>query len=129
MTEENNSDIYSAIILILVGVILLLNNFGFLPWSYWSVLFQFWPLLIISWGTSLAFGRNSILHLLSFLLIILAFVYSASVVSPKFNSWIESQVPNWKEIRKRIPERKFQVEKRKVFRCDPITGKCSVYYK
>jgi uncharacterized membrane protein len=128
MTEED-SDIYSAIILIFVGIILLLNNFGFLPWSYWSVLFQFWPLLIIDWGVALAFGRNSILHLVSFLLIVLAFIYSASVVSPKFNNWIESQVPSWKETRKRIPERKFQIEKRRVFRCDPITGECSVYYK
>jgi len=57
MTEED-SDIYSAIILIFVGVILLLNNFGFLPWSYWGVLFQFWPLLIINWGQPLPLAET-----------------------------------------------------------------------
>lgn len=128
MTEEDR-DFYSAFILILIGVVLLLNNFGILPWNFWSVLFDFWPLLIINWGVRLAFGRNSLFYLLSFLLIVFAFIYSASITSLKFDQWIEKQIPTWKEIKKKLPQQKLQIQKRKVFRCDPITGECSVYYK
>lgn len=128
MSEEDR-DFYSAFILIATGIALLLNNFGILPWEFWGVLFHFWPLLIISWGVKLAFGKNSLFYTFSLVLILLAFLYSATIVNKKFDQWVENQIPIWKEIKKKLPEGKIKIQKRKVFRCDPITGECSVYYK
>lgn len=127
-TDEK--DIFDALILVLVGIVLLLNNFGVLPWNVWQILFKFWPLIIILWGVKIAFGKNSIFHLFSFLLIVLAFLYSIASVSPNFDKWIENQIPQWKDIKGKLPQQKlYQQNKTKVFRCDPITGECSFYYR
>jgi len=45
------------LILILVGVLLLLNNFGLLPWSIWGALIHFWPLILVLLGLEIILGR------------------------------------------------------------------------
>ncbi len=47
-----------AFILIVVGIVLLLNNFGFLPWGVWGTLWRFWPVLIILIGVNIIWGRS-----------------------------------------------------------------------
>jgi len=47
-------------ILIGLGIILLLNNFGTLPWSVWETIFRLWPVLVISVGLDLLIGHRSI---------------------------------------------------------------------
>jgi len=45
-------------ILILLGVILLLNNLGYLPWDVWSNIWRLWPLLLILIGLEILLGRR-----------------------------------------------------------------------
>lgn len=47
-------------ILIGLGVVLLLNNLGMLPWSVWGTILRLWPVLIIAGGLDLLIGRRSL---------------------------------------------------------------------
>lgn len=55
---EKNSDNFikdpwGALVLITIGVVFLLNNFGVLPWDVWLVLWRFWPILLIMSGVEM----------------------------------------------------------------------------
>jgi len=47
-------------ILVGLGIILLLNNFGTLPWGVWETIFRLWPVLVIGVGLDLLIGHRSI---------------------------------------------------------------------
>lgn len=47
-----------AIILIIIGVFLLLGNFGIFGPDFWSFLIQFWPLILIAFGLDIVLGRK-----------------------------------------------------------------------
>lgn len=46
-------------ILIGLGVVFLLNNLGYLPWSVWATLLRLWPVLLVAAGLDLLIGRRS----------------------------------------------------------------------
>ncbi len=129
MNKNQEKDTLGALILVAVGIILLLNNFGILPWSVWNVLFKFWPLILISVGLKTAFGEKSIIYTLSTILLFFSIFYSITLVSQPFDNWVERQIPQWKEFKNKIPGKVKQESKRKIFRCDPITGECQSFYR
>src|SRR5205807_1061054 len=47
------------LLLVAVGVILLLNNLGVIPWAIWVALGQLWPIVLILLGVELLVGRRS----------------------------------------------------------------------
>lgn len=49
--------VVNGILVIVIGIVLLMNTTGYLPWSVWDVLLQYWPLLIIGLGVQLAFSK------------------------------------------------------------------------
>jgi len=63
-----------GLIVILIGLILLANNFGILSWGIWYYLVRLWPLILITIGIDLIFQGTSLsfLRILSPLLIIAA---------------------------------------------------------
>ncbi|MFH1087582.1 MAG: DUF5668 domain-containing protein [Chloroflexota bacterium] len=46
-----------GIIVLFAGVVLLLQNLGFLPWGFWMSLWRFWPVLIIIMGLNILLQR------------------------------------------------------------------------
>jgi hypothetical protein len=48
-------------ILIGLGVVFLLNNFGWVGWQVWGPLLRLWPVLLIAAGLDLMIGRRSLL--------------------------------------------------------------------
>lgn len=50
--------VVGPVILILIGVIFLANNLGFMGWDVWSTLWRLWPVLLIAAGVDIMFGRN-----------------------------------------------------------------------
>ncbi len=48
----------NGIFLIFLGVFLLLNTLGVVPWSAWLSVVKFWPMLIIFAGLNVMFGKN-----------------------------------------------------------------------
>jgi hypothetical protein len=57
--ERKRVSLIGPTLLIGLGVILLLNNLGYLDWSVWDVL-QLWPVLLIAAGLEILLGRRSI---------------------------------------------------------------------
>jgi len=49
-----------GLIIILVGLIFLANNFGILPWSIWYHLIQLWPIILIAIGLDLILKGTSL---------------------------------------------------------------------
>ncbi len=45
-----------ATVLVIVGIVLLLNNFGYLNWSVWGSLWRFWPIILVLIGINLVLG-------------------------------------------------------------------------
>jgi len=75
------------IILIAIGVLFLLNNFGLLPWGVWELVWRFWPLILILVGLDILIGwsRSGIataLALILGLLLILGCLLAAIYCGP-----------------------------------------------
>ena len=65
---------FKGLIIILLGLILLANNFQILPWGVWYELFRLWPAILIAIGTHLIFRKSSLwfLQIFSPLIVIAA---------------------------------------------------------
>jgi hypothetical protein len=48
------------ILLIILGFLLLFNNFDILPWTIWQSLIHFWPIILILIGLEILLGRSKI---------------------------------------------------------------------
>lgn len=46
-------------ILIFLGAVFLLNNFGILPWDVWQSLWKFWPAILILIGAEILLGKSA----------------------------------------------------------------------
>ena len=98
-----------AVFLIAVGSILLLNNLGFLPWEIWSVLWQFWPVLLILAGIEIALGHSSLSRLLVTILglALAAFIIIALALAPTnpgIDRWLKHLFPQLPENFQLYPE-------------------------
>ena len=71
--ENRHVKLVGPTILIGIGVILLLNNLGYLTWSFWDVL-NLWPILLVAAGLELLVGRRSLLGSLISALIVLGLI-------------------------------------------------------
>lgn len=73
---------FTAIFLILLGLVFLLNNFGILPWEIWQNIWKFWPILLILFGVEALLGRNSSPKSLGLLLILIFIVPIILILNP-----------------------------------------------
>ncbi|TET58643.1 hypothetical protein E3J48_08720 [Candidatus Aerophobetes bacterium] len=55
--------VFKGLIIILLGLMLLANNFRILPWGVWHELFRLWPVVLIAIGTHLIFRKSSLSYL------------------------------------------------------------------
>lgn len=87
--EYWESRIFSALSVILIGIILLLNSTGTLSWEIWLNMFKFWPLFIVSLGISIIFGGSRLMKFIgsgiNFLIFLGVVVLAA--VSPFSLNW------------------------------------------
>lgn len=56
---EHQRSVIGPLILITIGLLLLLANLGYLPFSLWEMAFRFWPLILIILGLDIIIGRYS----------------------------------------------------------------------
>lgn len=75
--EKRHRSFFGPLLLIGIGLLLLLNNFGWLNVDVWGVIGRFWPLLLIAAGLDLLLGRRSLVGGLLALLLIGAIAVSA----------------------------------------------------
>jgi hypothetical protein len=87
------------IILIVLGAIFLLNNFGVLPWGVWDSLWRLWPIILVVWGLEAIFGHSKIVNgIISFLVFVLiAFIVVNLVASSNstFDNWLRGNFSWW----------------------------------
>lgn len=57
--EKRQASLFGPIVLIGLGVLLLLSNFGVLNFNLWELLFRFWPLFLVAAGLDLLVGRRT----------------------------------------------------------------------
>lgn len=67
-----------GLLLIVLGVIFFLNNFGYLPWGFWLNAADLWPLLLILGGIGLFFSRK--IPMSTVLVIFLIFLVGYSMI-------------------------------------------------
>jgi len=64
MSEENRSSGQYVpiwgILLVFIGIIFLLQNFGFLSWTIWRALWRFWPVVLIMAGLGIILRRSNV---------------------------------------------------------------------
>jgi hypothetical protein len=58
-TEKSRGSLFGPIVLVGLGVLLLLSNFGVLQFNLWEMLFRFWPLFLVAAGLDLLLGRRT----------------------------------------------------------------------
>ncbi len=58
-SQRRPPSFFWPLVLIGAGVVLLLSNLGYIPWSSWNVLWRLWPLLLIALGVDVLIGRRS----------------------------------------------------------------------
>lgn len=59
MNDRRRAGLFWPLLVIGLGVLLLLQNFGLLPAGLWAALAQLWPVLFILAGLDMLFGRRS----------------------------------------------------------------------
>lgn len=64
-----------ATILIVLGVVFLLNNLGYLPWGIWGTIWRFWPVLLILAGVNFFLAGSRPWLMLVITIIVLAGVF------------------------------------------------------
>jgi hypothetical protein len=67
------------LLLVVVGVVLLLNNVGVVPWAIWTSIGRLWPVILILFGLDLLLGRRSAWFGLTIAAIMLFAVFGAGL--------------------------------------------------
>lgn len=61
MNTKRRPSLLGPVLLIGLGILLLLQNLGLLPFGFWSTLWRLWPVLLVIGGLDLILGRRSAL--------------------------------------------------------------------
>lgn len=73
--DRHQSGGLGGLILIFIGVVFLLNNFGVLSWEIWNTLWRFWPVILILGGLEILFGKSKLASLIVAIIAIAAITY------------------------------------------------------
>ncbi|MGI6103008.1 MAG: LiaI-LiaF-like domain-containing protein [Patescibacteria group bacterium] len=108
--QTSGANVVGALILIALGTIFLLSNFGYLPWTVWLTLWRLWPILLILFGLQLLLGRSLVARwvtaLISLLILTSALLYAVANVHAPARTWIRDSlgitVRNIEELGERV---------------------------
>lgn len=66
---QGRRNIFGGLLLVFLGALFLLINFGYLGWDIWLVFLEFWPLMLVALGLRLIFRNHMVVQVLVFLMI------------------------------------------------------------
>ena len=72
----------SAVLLIGLGLVFLLNNFGVLSWNLWDNLWKFWPILLVLFGIEMIIGKAPSFKGLGILLVLIFLLPILLILNP-----------------------------------------------
>lgn len=85
---RNNARLFEGLSLIAVGVVLLLNMLGTVPWSVWANVLHYWPIFLIIGGVAVVFRqRVPFIGLLATVLVIVVLLSVYAPNLPGFNGF------------------------------------------
>ncbi len=73
--KKEARDISSAIFLIFIGVVFLLNTTGIVGWGIWLYMFRFWPIFLILAGLRLIFNKSIATEIILIILSVILFAF------------------------------------------------------
>jgi hypothetical protein len=76
-TEGSRNSLFGPVLLIGLGILFLLSNFGLLTIDIWDILLRFWPVLLIIMGLDVLLGRRSGIGGLLALLLIAVLIFGS----------------------------------------------------
>lgn len=98
---------FAPLLLIFIGVLFLLNNYGVLPWSAWRYFFRLWPLLLIILGIRMVLGQNRASYIISTLITLiilaLALAFALAPTNPAISQYLNQYLPGLQQ-RMNIPD-------------------------
>ncbi len=98
-TPRHRSGVVGAVVLIGIGAIFLLNNFGYLGWDSWQIIWRLWPLILVLWGLQVVFGKSRLANLAVGLVGLVIFglllLYILAVSSGPLQNWATNIIPGW----------------------------------
>lgn len=107
-TGGGNGKYLLGLILLVLGVAFILNNFGFLSLDIWATLWKFWPVIFVIWGLEVIVGKTHLGKALILIIGLAVLVYIlASTLFPTSFSFGKQQ---------------------KTFRCSPFDNSCYQYF-
>jgi len=125
----SGGNVFLAIVLVSIGLILLLNNFGLISWEVWQILWKFWPVILIFWGIEAIAGKNifseMFIVLIGIIIALLVITYSVSLVDSGFDKWVRRNIPVWGQIKKNLPQKPSQDT---LFECSPFDENCYRFF-
>jgi len=82
---NNHGRIYSGFVIMTIGILLLLGNFGIISWSVLSGFSQIWPLIIIAVGLNMFFNNHIFVKMLTFTALVVALIMAGMAYPPSDN--------------------------------------------
>ena len=66
--------VFWGVVLIIIGILFIIRNLGWVDFSWWGV-FRLWPVLLILWGISVIPIKNYLKLILSFVALLVAVIF------------------------------------------------------
>ena len=109
VSNKKFPDILGGMVLITVGSILLLNSFDVIPWTIWSYIFFFWPVIFIFIGLDIISGNSLFYKTLTTLIglgiIVFIICYGLTATDLRVRNYLYRYFPIWKQIYQSIPQK------------------------
>ncbi|MCF8002385.1 MAG: DUF5668 domain-containing protein [Halanaerobiales bacterium] len=82
----DRSQIIIGLLLVCLGLLFLLNTFGYLSWNTWEVLFRFWPVILIIGGLNVLLKNTKMWWIVPILIIL---IFTGLVMTSNQNLFFE----------------------------------------
>ncbi len=82
---NNHGRLYSGFVIMTIGILLLLGNFGIISWSVLSGFSQIWPLIIIAIGLNMFFSNHVLVKMFTFTALVVALIMAGMAYPPSDN--------------------------------------------
>jgi len=100
--EQRSKPSIWAYLLIFIGLVFLLNNFGWLPWESWAIIWRFWPFILIFIGLQMILGRSRVgvvvSSIISLLLIAVVLLVLAASSNSDLNNYLKERISWWDNV-------------------------------
>ena len=100
--RQEHTDSITGFLLVFSGIILLLNSLGVLPWSIWSEILNFWPVLVILVGLKLLLGNSvlaqALINIINFIVFTSLLLFLLLEFAPNLLSWLPTDFINYLKI-------------------------------